>query len=255
MLLKKIVRLLSIIVHVVRGGVQVFFTIDEKKGIRDKDQAMIQRWFECFLQKLNIEKRVHGKIVSGNHLMVANHISWIDIIVLHSIYATHFVAKSEIKKWPLVGWLSAKVGTLFVRRGSMTDARKLNEQIAQLLISGHCITLFPEGATSDGTEISKFYPGLFQAALDAQALDSNIDIVIQPVVIIYQVNNNHSHHLPYIGDASLWKNFWKVLSLESITVDVHFTSPIHAKNISRKELSEQSYQQMQKILHNNLKNC
>lgn len=255
MLLKKVVRLMSIIVHVVWGVVQVFFTIDEKKGIGGKQQAMLKQWFEQFLQKLNIEKRVHGETVSGNHLMVANHISWIDIIVLHAIYATHFVAKSEIKKWPLVGWLSARVGTLFVKRGSMTDARKLNEHIAQLLNSGQCVTLFPEGETSDGTAISKLYPGLFQAALDAQALNSNTDIVIQPVVIIYQVNNNHSHHLPYIGDASLWKNFWKVLSLESITVDVYFTPPIHAKNISRKELSEQSYQQMQKILHNNLKNC
>ncbi len=246
---------MSIIVHVVWGGVQVFFTIDEKKGIGKKEQAMLQQWFEQFLQKLHIEKRVHGEVVSGNHLMVANHISWMDIMVLHSIYATHFVAKSEIKKWPLVGWLSARVGTLFVKRGSMTDARNLNERIAHLLNSGQCVTLFPEGATSDGTEISKLYPGLFQAALDAQALDSDTDIVVQPVVIIYRVNNNHSHHLPYIGDASLWKNFWVVLSLESITVDVYFTPSIHTKNISRKELSDQSYQQMQKILHKNHKNC
>jgi len=246
--IKKTIRLIAIIVHVLWGYVQVLYAVDEKKGIKDKERALIKQWFEQFLHKLNIEKKIHGEIASGNHLMVSNHISWKDVVVLNSVYPTRFIAKSDIRQWPLVGWLSARTGTLFVKRGSTTDARRLNETIAQLLNSGNNITLFPEGATSDGRELSKFYPGLFQSALDAQKLDADNIICIQPVVLIYTVNNQQSAHIPYLDHASLAANFWTVLGLKNIRVDVYFTAPINIDNMTRKELSEQSFQQMKQVL-------
>ena len=241
----------GVIVHVLWGAVQVFYYIDNKKGIGEKEHKIIKCWFEIFLQKLNIQKRVHGEVLSHNHLIVSNHISWIDIIVLNSIYETHFIAKSDIRKWPLVGWLSASTGTLFVKRGSMSDARRLNETIAQLLSRGQCVTLFPEGGTSDGRQVSELYPGLFQAALHAQAL-SELPIAIQPIVIMYQADNQYTSKIPYIGNISLWSNFWTILGLDKISVDIYFTTPIPVENRARKELSTQSRQQMQHILSSNL---
>ncbi len=248
MLIKKLFRMTAVIVHVLWGAVQVFYYIDAKKGIAEKEKKLIKHWFKFFLQKLRIEKRVHGEFSSINHLMVSNHVSWMDIIVLNSIYETHFIAKSEIRKWPIVGWLSANTGTLFVKRSSMTDARRLNETIAQLLSTGQCITLFPEGGTSNGKQIAKFYPGLFQSALNAQLIVPDAEIVIQPVVISYQHNNQYSQDIPYIDDISLWSNFWMILGLEKITVDVYFTPKIPVANRTRKQLSQQAQQQIQDVL-------
>lgn len=118
--------------------------------------------------------------------MVANHISWKDILLLNSIYPTRFVAKSEISKWPVIGWLSRRVGTLFVKRGNITDIRRLNEQIYNFIAAGERVTLFPEGATSEGSEIAHLYPGLFQSVIGSS--ESNTPLGVQPIVIIYKIN-------------------------------------------------------------------
>ncbi|MCU7834446.1 MAG: 1-acyl-sn-glycerol-3-phosphate acyltransferase [gamma proteobacterium symbiont of Taylorina sp.] len=241
----KVVRLIRVIVHVLWGCVQVFFLIDEKKSIGEKEQQLICQWFRNFLKILNIKQQIHGEMSANKHLVVANHISWKDIIVLNSAYATRFVAMSEIRKWPVAGWLSYRAGTLFVKRGSMTDARRLNKEITHLLSSGQSITIFPEGVTSVGNDIAHLYPGLFQSAIDAK-------IGIQPVVIIYRVNEKYSADVAYTDDTSLLKNLWMVLGLENLTVDIYFTELIRTENMTRKELSLLSYQQMKDCLQNNI---
>ncbi len=255
--IKKTYRLLRIIVHVLWGMVQAIYHLDKDRQLDNKEQAIVRRWHQRFLQLMHIEARVHGEIHPGNHLMVANHISWKDIILLNSIYATRFVAKSEIARWPLVGWLSNKVGTLFVKRGNISDIRRLNEQIKALMLAGEKVTLFPEGTTGEGSEISHLYPGLFQSVIDSQNHASESDdlaspLGVQPIVIVYKVDDQLSPHIPYTGDTHLLENLWSVLAYDHIIADIYFTPAINSENTTRKQLSQQSHQQMQDILQKKL---
>lgn len=251
---KKMYRLMLVIVHVIKGVVQAIYHLDDDTVIGEKEQAIIRRWHKQFLKLLNIEVRIHGDVHSENQLMVANHISWKDIIVLNSIYSTRFVAKSEISGWPLIGWLSRRVGTLFVKRGNITEIRRLNEQITNLLRSGERVTLFPEGSTGEGTEISHLYPGLFQSVIDThQSAENQLNPAgVQPVVIIYKVDEQLSPHIPYTGDTHILENLWSVLSYDHITADIYFTPAIESENTTRKHLSTQSHQQMSAVLKKKL---
>lgn len=246
LIFKKTYRLIRIILHVLWGIVQVFYYLDDKKSPAKKEQQMIQHWFAVFIRLLNIETRIHGEIYPENQLMVSNHISWKDILLLNSVYPTRFVAKSEISQWPVVGWLSARVGTLFVKRGNITDIRRLNRQIAELISAGERVTLFPEGETSEGDEIAHLYPGLFQSVIDSP--DAEVPLGVQPVVIIYKIDDVLSAHIPFTGETSMLANLWSVLSFDHISADIYFTPFISAENKTRKTLSAQSFQQMQKTL-------
>ncbi len=243
---KKSYRLLRIILHVLWGVVQVIYHLDNKKSHGEKEQKVIQHWFTEFIRLLHIETKVHGEIHSQNQLMVANHISWKDIILLNSVYPTRFVAKSEISKWPVIGWLSARVGTLFVKRGNVTDIRRLNKQISKLIEAEERVTLFPEGATSEGSEIAHLYPGLFQSVISSSGDKSPLGV--QPIVIIYKIDDALSPHIPFTGEASLLANLWSVLGFNHITANIYFTPFISSENMTRKTLSEHSHHQMKKTL-------
>jgi 1-acyl-sn-glycerol-3-phosphate acyltransferase len=249
-LIKKLFRLLAIIVHVLWGVMQVIFSFKGKISPTTVDQIIIKHWFVRFLQLLQVQTRVHGSIDHKPQLMIANHISWIDILLLNSIYPARFIAKSEIKKWPIVGWLAKKVGTVFVKRGNITDIRRLNKQIYQLLSAGEKVTLFPEGGTSNGQAIQHLYPGLFQSVIpssEEQALG------VQPLVIIYTVNGQLSSTLPFVGDTHVLANFWAILGMKPITADIYITPSIDATDHTRKSLSECTQKQMQNQLDNQLK--
>lgn len=246
--IKKTYRLLRIILHVLWGVVQVLYYLNDKNTTGDKEQLIIQRWFERFVRLLNIEKRVHGEIYSNKQLMVANHVSWKDIVLLNSVYPARFVAMSEIATWPVVGWLATKVGTLFVKRGSISELRQLNAKISEALKKGIRVTLFPEGGTSDGHDIAHLYPGLFQSVINAS--DDKASLGVQPIVIIYKVDGELSPHIPFTGEVNMLANLWAVLGFDHITADIYFTPYICARNMTRKTLSQRSLQQMQKILKN-----
>ncbi len=249
MILRKLVRLLRVILHVFWGVVQALYYLDRNKYPGVKDKPIIQRWYQQFLKLMNIHVRVHGELAEDNHLMVANHISWKDIVLLSSLYPTTFVAKSEISRWPVVGWMSVRTGTLFIKRGSISDVRRLNKQIAEILRAGERVTVFPEGGTGEGEEIAHFYPGMFQAVVD---IEEQINIGVQPVVIIYKVDGRLSADIPYTGDTNMLKNLWAILGFKQITADVYFTPVIQATSCSRKELAQKTYQQMQKVLETHL---
>lgn len=247
MFIKKIYRLSRIIIHFFAGVFQVMFHFrgagsKQLNKFSEQQQAVTCRWILKFIQLLNIEQDIYGQPAEGSLLMVANHISWKDILILSSLYHTRFVAKSEIEKWPLVGWISRKVGTLFINRSSVADVRQLTAKIAARLSEGEKVTLFPEGTTTDGSHIKSFYPGLFQAAVNAQAN-------VQPVVLVYKVDDKHSPHIPYFGDINILENLWTIIGFDHIVVEIHFTPLISVTDKTRKEVSDIAFQQMLDVLH------
>jgi len=147
-----------------------------------------------------------------NGLLVTNHISWLDVFVLNAIVPMRFVAKAEVRRWPLIGWLCARAQTLFLERGKARDAARLNVHLVQSLRNGECLAIFPEGTTTDGSAVGHFHASLFQPALDAAA-------AVFPVAIRYQdEQGNRSKAAAYIEEISFGSSMWAILCTPALHV-------------------------------------
>ncbi|ROH86234.1 1-acyl-sn-glycerol-3-phosphate acyltransferase [Pseudomethylobacillus aquaticus] len=202
-----------------------------KPAWRDR---LISHWCRGLLSLLNVTLRVHGTpppFDSRNIMLVGNHISWLDIHALNSVKALRFVAKSEIRGWPVFGWFSEKVNTLFTERTRKQDAGRMVDITAEALRSGDCICFFPEGTTSDGSHILPFKGSLMQAAINA-------DSMIWPVTIRYpDANDQPNVAMAYYGDISLQDSIFSVIGQKAPVVELHFGSPIAAHGHERRGLS------------------
>jgi 1-acyl-sn-glycerol-3-phosphate acyltransferase len=124
-------------------------------------------WAIALLASLGVEVEADLTHALPGALLVANHVSWIDIYVINAALPAAFVSKEEVRHWPLIGWLAAKNDTVFLRRGSRGHARIINQEIAGLLEKGRYVAVFPEGTTTDGTHLLHFHAALIQPALAA----------------------------------------------------------------------------------------
>jgi 1-acyl-sn-glycerol-3-phosphate acyltransferase len=197
-------------------------------------QRLIRRWSKRLLRILQIEARIHGLLgreLPGNLLIVANHISWLDIFVLNALQPARFIAKSELRRWPVVGRLSVGVGTLFIERGRRHDTHKVNRHAVDVLARGDVIAVFPEGTTTDGRDVLPFHGSLLQPIVDAGGY-------VQPVAIRYRkASGEHSDAPAYVGETSLFESFWRVTAERALIVELHLTAPLSARARHRRELS------------------
>ncbi len=195
---------------------------------------LISAWSRGLLATLNIRLVTHGTLPVanlGSAMFVANHVSWIDIFALHSVRALRFVAKSEIRGWPVFGWLCEKGNTLFIERTKRRDVRRMLEVTADCLRAGDCLCFFPEGATSDGTELKTFKGSLMQAAIDTKS-------PIWPVAIRYpKPDGSTNAEVAYVDDMSLLQSLKQVLAQRAPVVELHFLPTIAANGHDRRSLS------------------
>lgn len=195
---------------------------------------VISRWSKALLDLLNIKVVVKGEVPPRgrtNTMFVANHISWVDIHALNSVHTTRFVAKSEIKQWPIFGWFAIKVNTLFVDREKRHEAGKVVNSAKQALDHGDCICFFPEGTTTDGTEVKPFKGSLLQAAIEARSQ-------VWPFAIYYpDAENKPNTEMAYWGDISLIESMKTIIKQRHAIVVLDFASPIQAADFERRALS------------------
>jgi 1-acyl-sn-glycerol-3-phosphate acyltransferase len=196
-------------------------------------RAITRRWCEKLLELMNVEARVHGTIDArrGNLLIVANHISWLDIFVLNAQHSSRFVAKSELARWPVVGRLIRGAGTLFIERARRHDTERVNRSAADALKAGDAIVVFPEGTTTDGSTVLKFHGSLLQPIVDAQGH-------LLPVAIRYHDGAGTRSLAPeYAGDTSFATSFWRVCGERRLAVDLFAAPVIAAGTAHRRELA------------------
>ncbi len=210
-----------------------------------KKAALIRKWSRQLLQMLSIEARVHWRHdrgFPGNVLIVANHISWLDIFVLNTLQPARFIAKAELKRWPVVGRLSANVGTLFIERERRRDTHTVNRHTVDALARGDIVAVFPEGTTSDGTELLKFHSSLFQPIVDAAGH-------VQPVAIRYRTPaDEHSDAPAFVGELTMIQSFWRVTGERALVAELHLTSPLPAQARHRRELSSEAAEAIRTVL-------
>ena len=202
-------------------------------------RRILRRWSAQLLNILNVsitaEKSMHA-LRSG--IIVTNHISWLDVFVLNAVIPMRFVAKSEVRQWPLIGWLCARAQTLFIERGRARDAARINKQIVQLLQNGECLAVFPEGTTTDGTQVGSFHASLLQPAVDAGA-------EVHPVAIRYQdAQGAHSTAAAYIDDLSFAASLWNILNCRNLHVRLLATPSLDAAGSDRRTLTRAAWQQI-----------
>lgn len=181
-------------------------------------EMRVQAWSMALLNRLGIRLKVIGQAgQQGPLLLVANHISWLDITALHAARYCRFVSKADIKGWPVIGALAAGVGTLFIQRESRRDAMRIVHHMAQSLREGDVLGVFPEGTTSDGVKLLPFHANLLQAAIAA-------DAPVQPVALQFVSSRTGEMSLApcYVGSDTLLDSVWRTLRAPGITVQVVF---------------------------------
>jgi len=164
-------------------------------------------------------------------LIVANHVSWLDMYVLNAVAGARFVAKSEVRGWPFFGTIAARFDTFFIVRGNR-DAGRMRTAVARALRAGERVAVFPEGTTTDGTTVGRFFPALFQAAIDARA-------PVQPAALRYR----DAHGLPsaapaFVGDTTVLASVRQVLREPVLSAEAILGPSLDPAGRTRRELAE-----------------
>ena len=212
-----VVRMLRLLVHALAG----LWTLHLRFGRMSvaEQHSAVQQWAQGVLRIMGIKLQVHGRAHAGPVLLVANHISWLDIVVMLAAQYCRFVAKSELKAWPLVGPLATAAGTLYIERASSRDALRVVHHMAERLQAGDVLAVFPEGTTGDGVEVLPFHANLLQAASAAQA-------PAQAVGLRFVDAWGQPSFAPcYIGDDTFLGSVWRTLCARGLVVHVAFAAP------------------------------
>ena len=225
---------MQILTHVICGVCKLFLLFPWLN--RDQKDRRIQQWSKKLLKIFHIQLRVIGaeKLLSKPHLLASNHVSWLDIHVINAFKPVRFVAKSEVRGWPVFGWMAEQLGTVFIRRDSARHARQVVDQMAQVLkIESVCI--FPEGTSTSGESVLPFKPNLFESAILAHA-------PVFPIAIAYRsrLTGLRSDAPAFIGDIGLLESMSNVINNRDIEVYLCLIEPYlthKAENSDRKELA------------------
>ncbi|MFE7168746.1 lysophospholipid acyltransferase family protein [Streptomyces sp. NPDC057616] len=181
----------------------------------------VRRWCRWIVRAAGVQVRITGAAApTGGLLLVANHISWLDIPLLAAVRPARMLAKSDIRGWPVAGWLTARSGALFIDRDRLRALPQTVAQIADALRQGQAVGVFPEGSTWCGRAQGTFRRAAFQAALDA-------GVPVQPVRLRYRIEGGTPSTVPaFIGDDALLTSVWRVLTARGLVAEVEVREAI-----------------------------
>lgn len=214
---------------------------------------MVKRWSTWLLSALHIQIKQHrghalydqclGDIDASRaqqYITVANHISWLDIFVINAVAPMRFVAKADIRDWPLVGPLCAGTGTIFIERQKRTALRDVIVIVKQALKAGDRVAVFPEGTTGDTKSIRAFHSNFLQVAVDEQ-------LTVLPLAMRYvdAKTGGVSDATLFIDDTTFIKSCLQVCGEPQIIAELFFTEPIApSAQWTRQSLSHRSREQI-----------
>lgn len=198
---------------------------------------MIRWWSGGLMRVFGFKVRRFGQPLPGSALVVANHMSWLDIELIHSQRAVEFVAKAEISRWPVVGWLARRAGTIYHRRGSTESLASVAQMMTERLRAGAQVGVFPEGGTTDGTRVRVFHARIFQTAVEAE-------VPVQPVALRYLLDGEPNLSVPFLDSESFFVNFVRLLGEPSMVAEVHFLEPVLPNGEGRRKLAESARQRI-----------
>ena len=223
-------RLARATVHVLHGVLIVatlFGRIDAAARM-----GHVQWWSAKFLRVLGVSLVQQGTPRPGAKLLVANHISWLDILAIDAVAPARFVSKSEVRHWPVFGWLATASGTLYIERERPRDAVRVVHQMAAALQAGDTVAVFPEGTTADGRTLLPFHANLLQGAIATET-------PVQPVALRYfDAAHAISPAVSWLDDTTLMQSLWSVVCTQGLGVRVTLLSARSVAHADRRALAE-----------------
>jgi len=230
--LKACGKLMRALLHILMG----FFTIllVFPRLTQEQREQRTQAWSLAMLDRLRITVIIEGQpALSGPVMLVANHMSWLDITAMHAARFCRFVSKADVKQWPFIGRLACGIGTLFVERESRRDAMRVVHHMANSLRAGDVLGVFPEGTTSDGTTMLPFHANLFEAAISTNT-------PVQPVALQFVdlAFGKPSFAPCYIDDDTMLGSVWRTLMTPGIAVKITFGALQWAEGRTRREWAQ-----------------
>ncbi|MBZ0248868.1 MAG: 1-acyl-sn-glycerol-3-phosphate acyltransferase [Burkholderiales bacterium] len=236
-------RWTRLLMHMAGGFLTLRFLWPRADTARRHEIAV--RWARDLLAILGIRVHCEGRPPPrGRHgaMIAANHVSWADIFAIASVRHTRFIAKSEIRDWPLAGWLAERSGTIFIRRARRHDTARINALVHDALAQGECVGLFPEGTTTEGDRLLKFHSSLFEPAVANQAR-------VYPAAVRYE----HPDGTPlkaaaYVGDLSFAQSLGLVIRTRETVVRVAFAEPVDPAGLTRQEVAAEAQRRVATLL-------
>lgn len=198
-------------------------------------QSVARWWAQRVFHLCQMTWVVRGALPAGARMFVMNHISWLDIYALNALRPSQFVAKAEIRSWPLIGLLSQRTGTIFIERGKRHAVHDVVRTLAQRLRDGHSAAVFPEGTTTCGDQLLPFHANLIEAALQAQ-------VPITPIALRYTYQNERSEVPAYVDELSLMQSIKRVLMHPGLMVELTLLPDLFPEEFkTRHALAQASY--------------
>jgi len=224
-------------------GMAGMFGLLERLGLNTTMDRR-QRWSQFFMTRLSnalpFRVRVVGELPATPMLWLSNHVSWTDIALLGQLTPLSFLSKSEVRGWPVAGWLAAKAGSLFIRRGA-GDSQLIREQMTRHLQQPLPLLMFPEGTTTDGNSVRTFHGRLLSAAIDSR-------VSLQPVAIRYLRNGEVDAIAPFVGDDDLLSHLLRLFSHEQGDVEIHLLEPITSQAQERAVLAFRAQEAIRRVV-------
>jgi 1-acyl-sn-glycerol-3-phosphate acyltransferase len=225
-------RLARVVLHLVRGLATCALVFPwAGAALRER---LVRSWSAHLLRICGV--RIDAPAGAPAHaLVVANHVSWLDIFVINAVSPCRFVAKAEIRAWPVLGWLVAQAGTVFIARGNRRDLRHIFKGLVDALAQHQRVAFVPEGTTSSQGQLLPFHANLFEAAVDAR-------VPVQPVALAYLAEDGGWHPaVDYVGDTTFVDSLVTILgSREPMLARVVSLAPIAAEGRHRRELAQEA---------------
>jgi 1-acyl-sn-glycerol-3-phosphate acyltransferase len=227
---RRFARAVRVVWHILRG--LLIMRLAFPRMTPESRRATITRWSRRLLHILGARVRLKGAPpAAGGAMLIINHTSWLDVYAVLATVHVRFVAKSEIRSWPLIGALVAGAGTLFMERGRSRQARRTNDLIAAAILEGETVAVFPEGTTSVGDVLLPFHAALLQPAIDAGT-------VVQPLALRYLDHDGApTRCTEYVGEITLVESFWRIVGQRVLIIELNLMEPIAAAGRDRRDLA------------------
>lgn len=228
------VRLARLLLHLLQG-LATCALLFPSLGSAARER-LVRSWSRKLLKICGVATiELPGVPALGHALVVSNHVSWLDIFVINALHPARFVAKAEIRRWPVTGWLVAMAGTVFIERGNRRALRHVFKGLVDSLHAGGRVAFFPEGTTAPQGTVLPFHANLFEAAVDAR-------VPVQPYALRY-VDADGSLHpaADFVGETTFVQSVLTILKARGMRAQLTCLAPIEGAGAHRRELAQQAH--------------
>lgn len=227
---------------VLHAFIMAFWILSIKFPRQSPEQKFleIQNWSRQMLRVLSIDLESAAQstqcLTTQPRLLVANHVSWLDALVIQAVQPSVFVAKLEVKNWPIVGRIATACGVIYVKRGSPISSKRMVNDVAQALRNGSCVAGFPEGTSTAGATVNHFHANIFEAAIE------NV-IAVQPVALRYThpITGDHCTKAAFIGEIGFLQSLHQVISANGIVAKISMGELLSPQGHTRRSLAQLSH--------------